>query len=435
MDDGILNSLWQDTAHKVVANPALADEIQTDIVVIGAGFTGLRAALQLAENNTQVVVLDKFDVGYGASGRNGGQVNPMLPFNSPEQIRKFIGNHFFENLTQASLNSADALFEFISKYDINCQARQNGWLRVDHCEKSRKVALQNAQSWIKYGAELFPLDETEVWRLSGSRHYKSGIVAPKGGAVQPLSLARGEAVEIIKAGGKIFANSPVTALNSQKNKWEITTPKGKVIADWVILATNGYTDSLYNGLCRSILPLVSIQIASDPLEEKRIADILPEGHTISDTRRSIMYARREPDNRIVFGGHGKLTANNKFVGFNEIIKDAERVFPNLKEVNWRYRWGGKIAITEDRLPHFHEPRPGLIAGLGYNGRGVAMSHIMGQCLADRILGVPLKQLPFPSTAIKGLPFWGMQMMGTGTVISFMKLLDKLESGSNGLNKL
>ena len=427
MNQTSINSLWRATANQLESNPTLEDEIHTDVVVVGAGFTGLRAALHLSENNTNVVVLDEFDVGYGASGRTGGQVNPMMPFNSPEQIQKLLGYDFFENLTQASLNSADALFELIEKHKIDCQARQRGWLRVNHCEKARKAALNAAKGWIKYGAELNPIEGAEVQRLSGSTLYKSGIVAAKGGAVHPLSLVRGEAGAALKAGTKIFANSPVTALKQQSNKWVVTTPKGKVTADWVILATNGYTDNLYSGLAKSVMPLVSVQIASEPLDEQQIGQILPQGHTISDTRRSIMYARREPDDRMVFGGHGRLKSNGEFVGFEDMIKDVERVFPTLKDTNWKYRWGGKLAITEDRLPHYHEPKTGLIAGLGYNGRGVAMSHVMGKCLADRILGVPVKQLPFPSTVIKSIPFWGLQMMGTGPVISVMKLLDKLES--------
>lgn len=427
MNQTSINSLWWATANKLDPNPMLEDEIHTDVVVVGAGFTGLRAALQLSENNTNVVVLDEFDVGYGASGRTGGQVNPMMPFNSPEKIQKLLGYEFFENLTQASLNSADALFELIEKHKIECQARQKGWLRVNHCEKARGAALSAAEGWIKYGAELNPIEGAEVQRLSGSTLYKSGIVAVKGGAVHPLSLVRGEAGAALKAGAKIFANSPVSALKQQGNKWVVTTAKGKVTADWVILATNGYTDNLYSGLAKSVMPLVSVQIASEPLDEQQIGQILPQGHTISDTRRSIMYARREPDDRMVFGGHGRLKSNGEFVGFEDMIKDVERVFPTLKDTHWKHRWGGKLAITEDRLPHYHEPKTGLIAGLGYNGRGVAMSHVMGKCLADRILGVPVKQLPFPSTAIKSIPFWGLQMMGTGPVISVMKLLDKLES--------
>jgi len=428
MEVGSENSLWQATAITLDSNPTLADEIHTDVVIVGAGFTGLRAALHLSENKTNVVVLDKYDVGFGASGRNGGQVNPMLPFNSPENIQKLIGNHYFENLCQASLNSADALFEMIAKHKIDCQARQKGWLRVDHCEKARQTSLHNAEGWIKYGAKMEPVEQAEVERLSGSSLYKSGIVATRGGAVQPLSLARGEAKAAINLGAKIFSNSPVTAMKRQGDKWEVKTPQGKVTANWVVLASNGYTDDLHKGLAKTVMPLVSIQVATEPLHDQQIGEILPEGHTISDTRRSIMYSRREPDNRIVFGGHGKLT-NNGFVGFEHLIKDATRVFPSLNDVNWKFRWGGKIAITEDRLPHYHEPKPGLIVGLGFNGRGVAMSHVMGKCLADRILDLPVKQLPFPSTKIKGIPFWGIKMMGTGPVVSIMEILDKWESRS------
>jgi len=181
MEVGSENSLWQATGIELDTSPTLQDEIQTDVVIVGAGFTGLSAALQLSENNTNVVVLDKYDVGFGASGRNGGQVNPMLPYNSPEDIQKIIGNHFFENLCQASLNSADALFELIEKYKIDCDARQKGWLRVDHCEKARKTSLHNAEGWIKYGAKMEPVDQTEVERLSGTSFYKSGIIAEKGG--------------------------------------------------------------------------------------------------------------------------------------------------------------------------------------------------------------------------------------------------------------
>jgi len=112
-----------------------------------------------------------------------------------------------------------------------------------------------------------------------------------------------------------------------------------------------------------------------------------------------------------------------------MIEDATRIFPSLKDVNWKFQWGGKLAITENRLPHYHEPKPNLIVGLGFNGRGVAMSHVMGKCLANRVLGLPVKQLPFPSTEIKGIPFWGIQMMGTGPVVSVMKMLDKWESRS------
>jgi len=422
------NSLWAQTASALNPSPILEDETKADVVVVGAGFTGLRAALHLAESGSNVVVVDALDVGLGASGRNGGQVNPMLPFNTPAQINKLVGPKFFESLTEASLNSADSLFDLIKTHNIDCKPLQNGWLRVDHCSKARKVSQKNAQIWNQLGADMQPVDGDEVKRLSGSNVYQSGVVVPKGGSVQPLSLARGLAKAALAAGAKIYSRSPVSGLKRDGSKWVVTTPTGKITTDWVILATNGYSDSLFPKLERSILPLVPIQIATAPLHESQIGDILPDGNTISDTRRIIMYARKEQDNRMVFGGHGHFdNKKNAPAGFDWLINDAQRIFPQLKNVDWCYRWGGRIAVTEDRLPHFHEPKPGLIAGLGYNGRGVAMSHVMGKALAQRVLGASPDSLPFPTTSIKAVSFRSIQLMGESTAIKIMRFMDKLES--------
>ena len=421
------DSLWFNTAIEIEPSPTLEGETDVGVTIIGAGYTGLRAALKIAEAGTQVAVLDAYDIGWGASGRNGGQVNPMLPFNTPEQIRKLVGDHFFEPLTAASLNSADELFELIKTYNIDCQPRQNGWLRVDHCDKAREVSKSNTKIWNSLGANMVSIEGEEVQKLSGSNIYRSGTVNPNGGAVQPLSLVRGLARAARSAGAKTYSRSPVSSLRRKDNKWVVETPTGKVSSDWVIFATNAYSDGALPKLAKSVLPLAPIQIATDPLAPEIIDAILPQGHTISDTRRIIMYARREPDNRMVFGGHGHLDRNNVVGGFEWLLRDVERIFPQLKGVNWRYRWGGKIAVTEDRLPHFHEPKPGLVAGLGYNGRGVAMSHVMGKLLADRVLGTPPESLPFPTTTLKAMPFRDIQLMGESTAIGWMRMLDKLES--------
>jgi len=421
------DSFWAHTATPAELNPPLTKSIKTDVVIIGAGFTGLRAALTLAEASTQVTVLDAADVGWGASGRTGGQVNPMLPFNTPDKIRQLVGDTHFELLTQASLGSADELFDLIRKHDIDCQARQNGWLRVDHTPKVQALSVANAETWNQYGAEMIPVDADEVEKISGTSAYYSGVVVPKGGAVQPLSLARGLARRAKELGAKIYGNSPVSSIKHGNTGWTVSTPNGQVNADWVVLATNGYTDKLFTGLADTIMPIHPIQIASDSLTDEQIGAILPQGHTISDTRRVIMYSRREPGNRLVFGGHGKMQSNGQSSGFEWLIKDVERIWPSLKGVNWQFRWGGNIALTADRLPHLHEPEKGLIAGLGYNGRGVAMSHVMGRVMAERVLGAMPETLPFPVTDVKKYPFRSTQLMGEGTAVSWMRFLDSLET--------
>ncbi len=418
---------WADTAPEGTLHPPLIERVESDVTIIGAGFTGLRAALFLAEAGTRVTVLDAGDVAYGASGRSGGQVNPMLPFNTPSNLQKMLGTTYFERLTEASLNSADEVFELIKTYQIDCQARQNGWLRVLHNARARRQAEEGVAAWNAHGAGMEVIGQEEVTRLSGSQVYSAGVVTPRGGAVQPLSLSLGLAQAAKQRGVVIHGGSAVTALDRQEGKWIAKTALGQVRSDWVIVATNGYTDRLIPKLDKSVLPVHPVQMVTQPLPDDLINEILPEGHTISDSRRVIMYARREPGNRLVYGGHGKELADGQIGGFKWLKQDAERVFPQLKGVTWTHRWGGRIAITEDHLPHLHEPQKGLLVGLGYNGRGVAMSHVMGRVMAERVLGKAADALAFPTSAIRDMPFQTVQRMGLGTVVRFMKFLDYLET--------
>ncbi len=420
-------AFWADTAPATTAHPALAGDITADVTIIGAGFTGLRAALRLAEAGSRVVVLDAGDVAYGASGRSGGQVNPMLPFNTPDRLQELLGPTYFNRLTETALNSADELFALIKTYQIPCQARQNGWLRVCHNARALENAKASAKAWNAYGAGMQVVEGAELAHISGSKAYRSGVITPRGGAVQPLMLAQGLAEAAKQRGAVIHGKSAVTSLARQGDRWLARTAGGSVTSEWVIVATNGYTDDLIPRLANSILPLPPIQIATAALPEDVFAGILPQGHTISDSRRVIMYSRREPGNRLVYGGFGKVGRDGRFQGFDWLIKDAERVFPQLRGATWSHGWGGRVALTEDHLPHLHEPQSGLLVGLGYNGRGVAMSNVMGRVMAERVLGATADSLPFPTTAIKAMPFRALQLTGLGTAVWFMRLLDYLEA--------
>ena len=419
-------SLWARTAPDLPPNPSLMDEIEADVVVVGAGLTGLRAAIALAVAGSRVVVVDAGDVGWGASGRSGGQVNPALPFVGPDKLRRIVGDTYAGRMVKAAVGSADEIFDLVRKYQINCDARQKGWLRVNHCRKAARISRADAESWSRYGAQMLPVGGEELQRLSGTTAYDSGILNPGGGAVQPLGFVRGLAKVAMGAGARIFGRTEIIRLERKDGKWLAHAKTGHIRSDWVVLATNAYSGSVQPKLGKSIIPLVSIQIATDTLSEKQIGAILPEGHTISDTRRIIMYARREPGNRLVFGGLGRIAQGGVIKGHGWLMRDAERIYPQLKGVNWKYKWGGKIALTGDRLPHLHEPEPGLIVGLGYNGRGVAISQVMGRTLAERVLGAHPESLPFPIANISSVPFRGIQMLGKGTAIWWMKFLDRLE---------
>ncbi|MEL7184528.1 MAG: FAD-dependent oxidoreductase, partial [Pseudomonadota bacterium] len=318
--------------------------------------------------------------------------------------------------------------DLIRQNDIPCDARQNGWIRAEHCPRATHVAQKNASLWNAFGADLQVISAQDVQRLSGAQGYRSGILAPKGGAVQPLALTRGLARACLSHGARLFDHSPATNVMRQNGRWRVQVGARTLTADQVILATNGYTDGLWPGLKRSILALHSIQIATDPLPAAQLDPILPQGHTISDTRRLIMYARREPGHQIVFGGIGFCIRRLGRFGFNWLLKDAPRIFPSLRGVTWRYRWGGQIALTPGRVPHLHEPAPGVLAGLGYNGRGVAMSFLMGQQLALRALGTAATDLVFPMTNITPYVGAGFQSAGAGLAMATFRLRDVLDIG-------
>lgn len=420
------DALWRVTAPDAAPAQRLEGGLTLDVAIVGGGFTGLRAALGIAEAGSTVAVFEAGDIGFGASGRNGGQVNPMLPVAVPDDLRKAVGPRYFERMAETALRSADDLFDLIRAYQIQCDARQKGWIRVDHCAAARDVSRRNARLWNAHGADFAFLEREDVERLTGAKGYATGTLSARGGAVQPMALVRGLDRVARAAGAQVYSFAPVRGMTRRDGTWRLDVAGHEVKAATVIVATNGYSDNLVRGLKRSVLPLFSTQMATDPLAESEIGPILPQGHTISDTRRLIMYARREPGGQMCFGGIGYRKPQGGIGGFGWILKDAPEIFPSLKSVTWTYRWGGHVALTEDRVPHLHEPEPGLICGLGYNGRGVAMSHVMGRELARRALGTPATDLPFPVTPIPSYKFRTPQVLGAGLAMAVLRRRDQAE---------
>ena len=249
--------------------------------------------------------------------------------------------------------------------------------------------------------------------------------------MQPMSLVRGLDRAVRAAGGKVFSYAPAAKMQRIGDHWHFIAGGHPVTARTIIVATNGYSDALVPKLKGSVLPLTPVQMATEPLPPEQIDTIMKSGQTVSDTRRMIIYTRREPDNRIVFGGMGYRRPLAGIGGFNWMKKDVLRCFPTLRGVNWAYQWGGQIALTDDRVPHLHEPAPGLIAGLGYNGRGVAMSRVIGQVMAERALGKDQGQLSLPVATLTSYPFRTPQILGAGLAMAWMRYLDEREARSSG----
>jgi len=426
----IPNSLWSVTAPTAPLTAPLDEVVSVDVAIVGAGFNGLRAAICLAEAGKKVCVLDAGEIGWGASGRNGGQVNPIGHETPATIARRWKGLHdpsYTNRFTQCVINSADEVFEVIRRYNIKCDAEQNGWIRAIHGPSARTEFDAMYQGWSDAGADLTYVEHDELTALSGTSSYASGWVASQGGSVQPLAYARGLASAAINSGATIYTQTRVNQLMPYGDEWSLHAANGKVTAAQVILSTNGYTDGLYGGLRESIVPIISIQAATEPLSEDQSARILPGRQTFADTRRVIYYFKKTADQRLVFGSAGFSGEHPGAPDMRRIQEGLNTVFPFLSGIKIDHIWGGRIAVTQDHLPHIHRPAQGIWTALGCNGRGVAMSTVLGRLLAELALGADSDKIPLPITKIKAYPFHRFHKIGAKAVLHWSEYLDQRES--------
>jgi len=419
------NSLWAATAIPAPATPPLEGAARCQVCVVGGGFTGLSAALHLAERGAEVRLLEAEEPGFGASGRNGGQVIPGLKLGPDELVRRF-GADLGERMTCFTGAAADLVFDLVERHGIDCRARRSGWLQAVHAEAAVPVVAARARQWQERDAPVGFLERDEAARLLGSRAYHGALLDRRGGALQPLSYARGLAAAAIAAGAVIHGASPALSLVAESGGWRIASPRGQVRAKQVILATNGYSDRLWPGLARSVVPLLSFQAATAPLGDNQRRSVLPEGQVCSDTRRLLAYFRLDDDGRLILGGRGGSRESEDPSDYREVVGLLAEIFPDLQVAGWEYFWGGKVALTRDHLPHLHEPATGVLAGLGFNGRGVAMATAMGKLLAERAAGAAAETLPLPTTPLRPIPFHGLRAPLLSALVHWKRLQDRRE---------
>jgi glycine/D-amino acid oxidase-like deaminating enzyme len=402
--------LWLRTATDAPAASSLTGDSIADFVIIGGGLTGTRTALGLAESGADVALLEAKQIGWGASGRSGGQCNPIWRA-TPEDLAKRLGPACGERLVQTTLTCADDLFADITRYGIACDAIQNGWVQAAHC-KSAAVSLRKlADTWNAVGGSIDILEGSEVARMSGSEAYNFALFHKRGGHVHPLSLTRGFARKAAELGAKLYQEAPVTGMTRIGDKWKVTTPQGSVTARKVILTTNAYTDDLWPGLKQTFLPLTSIVLATAPLSDNLRKSVLPGNLTISDSRRAIYFARYDRDHRLIFGCIGSEDSVTAMGGLERLRRGVSNVFPQLNDTEMETSWSGRVAVTPEMMPHLHEPAEGVLAALGFSGRGIAMTSVMARSLVRKALGGSDDELPFPVTSVAPIPFhWAANKM-------------------------
>jgi glycine/D-amino acid oxidase-like deaminating enzyme len=419
-----LESLWAVTAPAGPACGPLTASTSAQAAIIGAGYTGLSAALHLIEAGRDVVVLEACEIGARASGANGGQVIPGVK-HDPDELERRFGVELGSRLVTTVAGAPDLVFELIARHRIDCAPVRAGWIQPAAADEALAPLAARVEQWRRRGAAVELLSREAVARLTGTTRYCGGLLDHRGGTVQPLAYVRGLAGALLRAGGRIFTSTPATRLTRVAGRWAIETPGGTVSAPLAIIATNAYSGGLRDDLRRTVVAVPSFQVATAPMPAAVRAGILPEGHAASDTQRLLRYFRLGPGGRLVLGTRGTFAPEPRLSAMRHHYRAVRELFPQLAGLQFEYHWGGLVAMTRDSLPHLHELAPGLLAGLGYNGRGVAMATVMGRLLARRALGAAPAELGFPLTPLRPMPLHGLSGIGVRATIQYLRLADAL----------
>ena len=425
---GLSQSLWAATAIAAPDCPPLTEDRRADIAVVGGGFAGLSAALHLAERGVDVCLLEAQEPGFGASGRNGGQVIAGIK-HELDELTRLIGRDAAEKLIAFTDQAADRAFALIERLGIDCDAARGGWVQGAHSDSALDGLKAKAERLSARGADVAFLSAPEMAALTGTDWYRGGYLDRRAGTVQPLSYARGLAHAAIKAGAALHGQSPVAALRETAGGWRVETESGaSVTASKVLLCTNGYSDltGYLPAIVKSVVPFYSYQIATKPLSDNVLKSLPAHGLGVSETRRILSYYRIDRAGRFVLGARGALNGSLADPAFDLSRERLRQLFPHLTEEPLEYAWNGRVAITPDHLPRFLEAAPGLHAAMGWNGRGVALTGVMGPVLADWLTGTPAKDLPVPVSAPRPIPFHGAMRPISGLAVMWKNFQDRSE---------
>lgn len=408
---------WLDTAPQGPSRSRTEIGGRVDVAIVGAGLTGLSAALHLARKGADVQVFERETVGWGASGRNGGMATTGLSIGFRDAVGRY-GLETAKAYLMAYHDAVDTVEKLIGDEGIDCDFARTGKLNLAskpaHVDGLRKTA--EVLSGI--GVETRVVSRSELSAEIGSDRFHGAMVDSKSAGLHVGKFARGLAEAAVRAGATIHEKAPVERVRRLNGtRHELVTPRGTVQADQVLVATSGYTGRPFRRLQVRIAPVGSFIIVTEPLGEDVCDELLPTRRMASTSKNLLNYFRITPDHRLLFGGRARFTMSNPQSDekCGRILQKAmTEVFPQLANARVDYCWGGLVDMSMDRMVHAGE-RDGLFYSLGYSGHGVQMATHMGKQMAEYLNGTtsanPWRDLKF--TRIPGhfgppwfLPFAG-----------------------------
>lgn len=394
-------SYYAATANDRRLRPRLEGEVTADVCIIGAGFTGISAGLALAERGFSVVVLEAERIGFGASGRNGGQIVNGYSRDLSVIERRY-GTEKARALASMSLEGGNIIRERVAKYGIACDLKPGNFLAAftAHQLKALEAVKRDWEAHGHTGLEL--VDRAGVARIVATDRYVGGLVDHLGGHLHPLNLVLGEAAALETLGGRIYERSRVIAVDTGERP-TARTASGSVGAQYLLVCGNAYLGGLLPELGGKIMPVSSQQIATAPLGRERAERLLPADYCVEDANYILDYFRRTSDHRLLYGGGVGYGGADPRSLVDLIRPKMLKTFPELGDVTIDFAWSGNFALTLTRIPHVGRLSPSIYFSHGDSGHGVTTTHLLGVVLAEAVAGqasrfdvwASLPYLPFP----------------------------------------
>ena len=420
-----VDSYYAATANFLSEYPTIEAPVSSDVCVIGGGFTGLSCALHLAEAGYDVVLLEAERVAWGASGRNGGQVGTGQR-KDQDYLEAKLGIRQARCLWDLAEESKETVKELVEKHRIQCDLKP-GVLHPMH----KASYVKHAHAYVEklqeeYGyTDIKTVSDEEVQSMLGTRVYFGGWLDTGAAHLHPLNYALGLAQAAAEAGVKIYENSRVRAYSSE-HKVKVETEKALVSADYLVLACNGYLQRLEPRILGKIMPINNFILATEPLSEADARALIRDDVAVADSKFVINYFRLSADRRLLFGGGENYTQRFPKDIKAFVYKYMLKIYPQLENIRIDYAWGGTLAVTMNRLPHFGRLNGNVFYAQGYSGHGVAMASLAGKLIAQAIDGSPKKFDLFEKIPTRTFP-GGRFLRWPGLVLGMLyySLRDKL----------